>query len=127
MIPTKDDLKPYLNNRKLACEKYNVSEKTIINWLKRYDLYEPRENYGCNKLNLDKAIEIRKLHKSGVKMKDLASQYKVTFATISRIVHNLIYKEFKNTADISVVYNVTSLEQSYADLSGASNLSGGIE
>jgi transposase len=106
MTPKKEDLTPYLNNRKEAAKKFGVTEKTITNWMKKHGIYKPKKNFGCNKLNFEKALEIRKLHKDGLKIKDLAKKYKVTFATISRIVNNLIYKDknFKNTAVVNVVY-----------------------
>lgn len=108
MIPDKDDLFPYVNDRKAAAKKFNVTEKTITNWMKKYEIYKPKQNYGCNKLNFEKALEIRKNHKQGESIKSLSSKYNVTFATISRIINNLIYveKETKDTAKVSVVYNL---------------------
>lgn len=105
MIPSKADLLPYVKNRKEAAKKFEVTEKTIINWLKKYDLYQPKPNYGCKKLNGQKVLEIRKLHSDGVSIKELAKKYKVTFATISRVIHNLTYREEKYTAIVNVVYN----------------------
>lgn len=107
-IPPKDELLGYVHNKKAAAQKYCVTEKTITLWLSKYELYEPRLNYGCNKLNLDKAREIRECHKLGTSLKDLANLYHVTFSTISRIIHNITYHEEtirKEVADITMVYN----------------------
>lgn len=106
MIPSKEELLPFKENRKEAAKFFDVTEKTVINWLKKYGLYEPKENYGCGKLDRKKAEEIRDLHAQGISMGALAKKYKVTFATISRVVHNLIYREGKDTAVVSVVYNL---------------------
>jgi transposase len=106
MIPDKDDLILYKEDKKKASKVFKVTEKTIINWFKKYDLYEPKVNYGCGKLNMEKANEIRELRKKGMKIKDLAKKYKVTIATISRIINNKTYNEEKNTAIINVVYKV---------------------
>jgi hypothetical protein len=106
VIPSKNDILPYVDNRKEAAKKFEVTEKTIVNWMKFHGLYKPKENYGCGKLNLEKACEIRKLYESGRKMKELASIYNVTFSTISRVIHNVIYAESKSTATVSVIYNI---------------------
>lgn len=108
MIPSKEELSPYVKNRKEAATKFGVTERTIINWLVRHELYEPTKNFGCGKLSMEKAQEIRKLHKDGAAMKDLAEQYHVTVSSISRILHNINYPELKQVADVSVVYNVGS-------------------
>ena len=110
MIPSKKDILPYVNDRKEAAKRFEVTDKTVVNWLKFHGLYEPKKNYGCGKLNLEKALEIRKLYECGKKMKELASIYNVTFSTISRIVHNVIYTESKNTATVSVIYNINAYE-----------------
>jgi len=106
MNQKKEDLIPYINNRKEASKIFNVTEKTIINWMKKHDIYRPKENYGRNKLNFEKAKEIRELHKNGVSIKNLSKNYKVTFATISRIINNLNYKDNSqiSTAFVNVIY-----------------------
>jgi transposase len=106
MMPEKEELIKFLNNTKEAAEKYQVTERTIINWMKKYKIYNPKLNYGCNKLNFDKAEQIRLLYQSNkLKTKDLAKKFGVTITTISRIINNKIYKEKKkNTATINVVY-----------------------
>jgi transcriptional regulator with XRE-family HTH domain len=113
MMPKLEELQPYVNNRKKAAEKFGVTEKTIIRWLKHYGFYQPRPNYGCNKLNIEKAIEIRQLHKEGKSIKELAELYGVTFSTISRIIHNITYKYEKEVADVKVIYNVLSNPKMY--------------
>lgn len=107
-IPPKETLLLYVDNRKEAANVFHVSEKTITLWLEKYDLYHPRHNYGCNKLDLDKAREIRDLYKQGKSLKELAGLYKVTIASISRIIHNITYHEDvirKEVADIVMIYN----------------------
>ena len=117
MIPSKKDILPYVNDRKEAVKKFEVTDKTIVNWLKFHGLYKAKENYGCGKLDIEKALEIRKLYEGGKKMKELASIYNVTFSTISRIVHNVIYVESKNTATVSVIYNINAYgKSSFSDL-----------
>lgn len=106
MIPSKEELIPFENKRKEAAKFYGVTEKTVINWMKKHGIYKAKENYGCGKLDMGKALEIRKLHKDGVSIKNLANKYQVTFATISRIINNLIYREAHDTAVVNVVYNV---------------------
>lgn len=112
MIPTKESLIPYINNRKEAAKFFNVTEKTIINWMKKYEIYNPKKNYGCNKLNAEKAIEIRKLYENGCKIKEISKKYSVTFATISRIINNKIYKEGNDLALINVIYNTSDVSES---------------
>jgi DNA invertase Pin-like site-specific DNA recombinase len=73
--------------------------------MKDEGLYNPKKNYG-NKLNLEKARDIRKKHSDGLAIKELAREYHVTFSTISRIVQNLTYKETTETARVSVIYNI---------------------
>lgn len=107
MIPEKKELLPFVNKRKEAAEQFNVTERTIVNWMKKYKIYKPKKNYGCNKLNLKKAKEIRNLYQNGKKVKDLSEKYGVTIATISRIINNIFYKENidNDTAQINVIYN----------------------
>jgi lambda repressor-like predicted transcriptional regulator len=103
-IPPIEDLEPYVDNKKEAAEKYGVTTKTIIRWLKQYNLVT-EVLCSSHKLNLDKAIEIRRLHKEGESMKDLAAKYGVTFSAISRIIHNIVYRQEKDIADVKVIYN----------------------
>ncbi len=111
-IPPMQDLLPYIGNRKSAAELFKVTEKTIVSWLEKYDLYHPKHNFGCNKLDLDKAREIRILYKNGFEIKDIAKQYNVTFSSISRIIHNISYHEDKEIAEIKVIYNPTMISTS---------------
>jgi transposase len=104
-IPPKEDLLPYVNNRKEAANVFNVTEKTIILWLIKYDLYKPKCNYGSNKLDIYKAREIRDHYKNGKSMKELAVDYDVTLSTISRIIHNINYHEDKEVAEVHMIYN----------------------
>jgi len=106
MRPLKSKLEPYVDDREAAVEKFGVSERTICRWMKYYGILDRKNNMGCNKLNLEKAREIRKKYSEGISMNDLAEEYEVTFSTISRVVHNVNYKEpSKETAEVRVVYN----------------------
>jgi transposase len=105
MKPSKETLLPYVHNRKEAAEKFGVSCKTILRWLKSYNIYE-HGHYGRGKLNQEKAREIRQKYDEGMAIKNLAQEYKVTFATISRVIHRITYREPSlDQANVSVVYN----------------------
>ena len=104
MKPTKKQLICYIEDKKLAAKKFGVSERTITRWMQSYGIYNPKPNYGCRKLNMEKAIKIRELYDKGYTRKELSKKYKVTFSTISRIIYNINYS-IKSTANISVVYN----------------------
>jgi transposase len=102
MKPSKEELLVYAGDRKQIAEVFGVSDRTVVRWLKEYDLFE---RVGRGKLNLQKARQIRNEHQKGASMKELASKYNVTFASISRVVHGLTYPEHKEFAKVSVVYN----------------------
>jgi transposase len=104
-MPSVDDLKPYVEDRKMASKRFGVTEKTILRWLRYYGLADEEIACRAPKLDMIKAIEIRKLHSEGKTMKDLANIYGVTFSSISRIVHNIVYRQEKEIADVKVIYN----------------------
>lgn len=108
MIPSKEELLPYVHNRKEAAAKFSVTEKTIMRWLQKYGLYQPRSNYGPGKLSLEIARQIRRSYNDGKTMTELATEHGVTVSTISRVLHNIIHKEKKDFAIVSAVYNLTS-------------------
>ena len=97
----------YDGDRAKIAETYKVSERTVLRWLKHYNIFEARKNYGPNKLDTKKAKEIRRLHAAGSSMKDLAAKYKVTISAIQRVVRHITYPTLKGTADVYVVYNPT--------------------
>lgn len=105
-IPPVEELQPYVDNRKGAAEKFCVSERTIVRWMQQYDIYRPKNNYGCGKLDADKAREMRRLSKQGKTMKEIAVQFKVTISTVSRVLNNTVYKESTDVAEVSVIYNL---------------------
>lgn len=105
MKPSLEQLRKFIDDRNSAALEFGVSAKTISRWMKEEGLYKPKKNYG-NKLDLEKAREIRKKHSEGFQIKQLASEYQVTFSTISRIIKNITYQEITETAKISVIYNV---------------------
>ena len=105
MMPSKEELLPYVDDRKSAAEKFDVSVKTISRWMKENGIYKPKKNYGT-KLNLEKARDIRKKYEDGQEIKDLAKEYHVTFSAISRIIQNITYTDLKETAIVSVTYNI---------------------
>lgn len=107
MMPPLEDLLKFTSKREAAA-KYDVTQKTITNWLKYYGVYKATPKYGPNKLNIEKAQEIRRLHKEGKSRKELAKMFGVTFSTISRVIHNLIHKECDDVAKVSVIYNINS-------------------
>lgn len=104
-MPKIEELLIFSNDKKSASKFFKVSEKTICRWMKIYKIYTPKKNYG-KKLNEQKAIEIRNKYRSGKKIKDIAKEYNVTFSTISRIIHNINYKEIKPTSIVNVIYNI---------------------
>jgi transposase len=104
MKPLKSELQLFVSDYKSAAIHFKVSEKTVSRWMKIEGLHKAKENYGV-KLNLEKAREIRLKHSEGAKIKDLSSQYNVTFSTISRVIHNITYPEIKETAKVKVIYN----------------------
>jgi len=104
MKPSTEQLRAFINNIKGAAKQFDVSEKTICRWLKSEGLHECKSNYGV-KLNMQKAKEIRKKFNDGSEIKELSSEYSVTFSTISRIIQNITYCEIKETAIVKVVYN----------------------
>lgn len=105
MIPSRDCLLPYVQDRQQGAEHFGVCERTIIRWLQKYNLYHPTKKFGEGKLDIAKAEEIRKLHKEGRAMKDLAAEYDVTISTISRILHHITHKQNKDFAEVSVIYH----------------------
>lgn len=106
MKASKSELLLYLNDRKDAAKKFEVCERTIVRWMISYDLYQPQENYGSRKLGPEKAKEIREKKKEGSSLKELAQDYGVTFASISRVVHGITYKEPPpEKAKVTMVYN----------------------
>jgi transposase len=98
--PHKDEL---LNlSREEIAEKFGVSEKTVIRWLKHHKMFEGKGR----RLNQTKADKIRAKYKAGMSMKDLSTEYEVTFATISRVINNITYRIDKKTyAKVTVSYN----------------------
>ena len=85
MKPSKDQLLSL--NREEIAKRFKVSDKTVVRWLKHHGMFEKKSR----KLDQRKADEIRSKHKDGISMKDLASEYEVTFAAISRIINNITY------------------------------------
>lgn len=89
-------------SREEIAENFKVSDKTVVRWLKHYEMFEKKGR----KLDQAKAEKIRKKHQEGYSIKKLASEYQVTFSSISRVLNDITYKSGKKTyADISVVYN----------------------
>jgi transposase len=99
MKPLKEQLL-HLNRVEIA-ERFGVSDRTVVRWLQHHDIFERR---GSGKLSLKKAREIRRKHDAGASIKELAEEYDVTFATASRVLHRLTYKD-PDFAKVSVIYN----------------------
>lgn len=103
MKPSKEELLPYVgDNRKRIAEIFDVSERTVVRWLKEYGLFQ---RVGRGKLSLKKARLIRQEHHKGASIKELSSKYNVTFASISRVIHHITYPDRKEFAKVSVIYN----------------------
>ncbi len=98
--------KPHKNellnlSREEIAEKFGVSDKTVVRWLKHHKMFEGKGR----RLGQCKANEIREKYKGGNSIKKLASEYEVTFAAISRIINNITYKAHKTYAEVTVSYN----------------------
>lgn len=106
MIPDRKDLLPFIDHQRHGAMYFHVTQKTFNRWLNHYGIFHPTPNYGCNKLDMGLAKEIRKLHAEGQTMTALANRYGVTVAAISRVVHHKTYRENKDTASVQVVYQV---------------------
>ena len=102
MRPKKKELESFVGDRPAAAKHFDVSERTILRWFKHYGLFQRK---GRGKLDLYKARKIRQKHKDGVSIKDLAKEYNVTFASISRIIQRINYKDPEELADVQVLYN----------------------
>jgi transposase len=102
MIPTLLQLNKF-DTRQSIMNHFDVSEKTVIRWLKFYGIYEKRENFG-RKLNQKDAKNIRNSHKSGCSIQSLSENYNVTVSTIYRILKNETHV-VKDFAKITVIYN----------------------
>ena len=94
----------YGSDRAAISADYDVTEKTVVNWLKRRGLYVPIRNCGANRLNAGKACEIRESRRAGATVAELASRYGVTATTIGRVLNNVTYRS-REVADVTVVYN----------------------
>ena len=58
------------------------------------------------KLSIKKAREIRNKYENNfLPMKDLAKEYDVSIASISKVINNITYKESKETAIVHVIHN----------------------
>ena len=103
--PNKEELLQF-DNKSKAAYHYGVSVRTIVRWLQFYQNYEPKKNFGANKLDVEKAIAIRGLYAAGWHIKALAKKYDVTFSTISRVIHNITHKNVPHEiATVTMVYN----------------------
>jgi hypothetical protein len=90
----------------------NFPDKDYSSFVPKMDIFLPktkkvvkkRKNWG-RKLNKTKAREIRaKYNNQKLPIKKLAQEYKVTFATISRILHNITYRD-KDFSKVYVIHN----------------------
>jgi lambda repressor-like predicted transcriptional regulator len=108
--PLVEELRPFAADRAGAAAKFGVSPKTVVNWLRDSGLYEPRANYGCNKLDMAKARQIRELRDAGAGAAELAAKFGVTVAAVYRVLNNVTYRVEQEVADVEVadvkvVYN----------------------
>lgn len=68
-----------------------------------------KKGAGVKKLSYEIACQIRALSAEGKSINQLAQQFEVTFASISRILHGVTYPPHKETATVTVIYNPTSV------------------
>lgn len=99
MRPPKEDI--YDMSREQIVDKYGVSEKTAVRWLKHYGLFESK----ITRLSQEQAKEIRERYLKNEPVKWLAEEYGVTLSTIYRVVNRTTHNEFVDTAKVSVSYN----------------------
>ena len=94
MIPSKDQLLPYINNIKEAAMTFGKSEKTIRRWMQTHEIYVVKDGYRPNKLSNIIARKIRHLDNMGCYTQtQLAVMFGVSQATIGRIVNGIYYKQ----------------------------------
>ena len=102
--PSKNELKAFLNNKKDAAKKFEVSERTIYRWMLEYGICEKKSNYGP-KLSAKKVEQIRARHQAGDSVKQIAKKHKISLATVYRIVKNITHKQSStDSAKVSVIY-----------------------
>ena len=99
MRPEKADISEL--SREQIAEKYSVSDKTVVRWLKHHGLYERK----ITRLSKEKAREIRDKYLNNEPVKFMAEDYGVTVSTIYRIVNQETYPSSKDSAAVSVSYN----------------------
>ena len=90
MKPTKNELIQFQHDIKSMAQFFDVTEQTVRRWLKYYDLYQPKENYGPKKIPHTTIIEIRKLADKYTQ-KELGKRYNLSQAMIGRIINNLAH------------------------------------
>ena len=83
--------------------KFNIS---LRDWRPKKKEKPKRKGWGACKLNMDIAKDIRKQFQNGKEIKNIAKKYKVTFSSISRIIRNETYKEYKIKFSGSATVNV---------------------
>jgi len=104
----KEELKEMLSNftKEEIALNYNISQSTLSRLLKKHNL--TKEGYGANKLNFEKADEIRAFYKNNKTQKELSEMFGVSQPTIHKVVNNLIYKtnssKLSGEADVKVNY-----------------------
>lgn len=91
----------------------NFPNEDYSNFVPKLDIFSPkklkqssekRKNWG-RKLNKIKARQIRAKHRNQkFSIRQLAQEYEVTFATISRILHNITYPD-RDFSKVYVIHN----------------------
>jgi len=114
MRPTKTDLQPYENDIKGATQTFHVTEQTVRRWLKHYNLYHPRTNYGPKHLHKSIINEIKKLARTDkYTQKELGSKFGLTQAMIGRIVNGISHHTDLSlgvNSDLQIGYNYQCFE-----------------
>lgn len=104
-MPSKEQLEPYVGSLAEAANNFQVSERTIRRWLSYYGLYQPRKNYGPNKLGVEKAKEMRQKFIDGISAKKLSDDFHVSLTCVYRTLGHKTYRKKEDTAKVFVIYN----------------------
>jgi len=105
MKPTKETLYPFRKDIRNAANYFGVTEQTIRRWLKYYEIYEPKRNYGPNKLTAQDKIVIRKLYFSDKHtQQEIADKFEISQTMVGKIV-NKYHSDIHFGANAEIIYD----------------------
>jgi response regulator of citrate/malate metabolism len=114
MRPTKPELQPYEHDIKGAAKTFNITEQTVRRWLKYYNIYHPRNNYGPKHIHKNIISEIRKIARTDkYTQKELGSKFGLSQAMIGRIINEISHHtdlHLGANSDLQVGYNYQCYE-----------------